>query len=71
MYSVIIEDSSAMLETSSLKILSAFNFKIPGKRDFVSDNEFCPSDVIFINESSFSLVKDPTNFVSIRSVNNS
>ena len=59
-----------MIETSSLKTLSAFNFKIPGKRDFVRDNAFWPSDVIFINVSS-SFVKEPTNFVSIKSVSNS
>ena len=40
MYSVTIEDSSAIFESSSLNILSAFNFKIPGKSDFVSANEF-------------------------------
>ena len=40
MYSVTIEDSSAMLETSVLKILSAFSFNMPGNNDFVSDNEF-------------------------------
>ena len=47
MYSVTIEDSSAIFEITSLKTLSAFNFKIPGKSDFVSDNEFCPLEVIF------------------------
>ena len=70
MYSVTIEDSSAILETSVLKILSAFNFKMPGNNDLVSDNEFWPSDVIFINVSS-SFVKEPTKLVSIKSVNNS
>ena len=40
MYSVTIDDSSAISEISSLKILSAFNFKIPGKSDFVSESEF-------------------------------
>ena len=70
MYSVTIEDSSAIFESSSLNILSAFNFKIPGKSDFVSDSEFCPSEVIFIKVSS-SFVKEPTRFVSIKSVNNS
>ena len=52
-YSVTIEDSSAIVETSALNTLSAFNFKIPGKSDFVRDKAFSPSDVIFINVSSF------------------
>ena len=56
MYSVTIEDSSAILETSVLKILSAFSFNMPGNNDFVSDNEFWPSDVILINVS-YSFVK--------------
>ena len=69
MYSVTIEDSSAIFESSSLNILSAFNFKIPGKSDFVSANEFWPSVVIFINVSS-SFVKERTMFAAIKSGRN-
>jgi len=50
--SVTTEDSSTILEFSSLNIVSAFNFNNPGKSDFVSSSAFFPSVVIFIKDSS-------------------
>ena len=64
--SVTTEDSSTILEFSSLNIVSAFNFNNPGKSDFVSSSAFFPSVVIFIKDSS-SCSKEQIKLADIKS----